>query len=297
MKYALALKHTHIVSTATTDRATSADKYSLFYTPTIRKLETTERESERPQSESGTLSDEKQTSTHLNSKDQLIERIKRGPKDRAKFVASHVDKGIAYQIRALRDRQNMSQEELAALVGMNQNAISRLESPERGRPTITTLKRLAEAFDVALTVRFAPFSKLINWVSGTPFIEEGLSTESLAVPKFGEELQQGKLEITGRTIIPEMRISLKAVPNAIYYYQSTEPINCCSGNYISRPSEPSRQDLDKYFFAIDAEPNQRNLFGERPMTRGSISTFDPRLVAGVVAQQQTHGSERKYDNA
>src|ERR1035438_9197238 len=109
--------------------------------------------SEKPQNESGSSNDEKQASTNLNSIDHLIERIKPGPKDRARFVASHVDKGIAYQIRALRDRQELSQEELASLVGMNQNAIARLESPERGRPTITTLKRLAEAFDVALVVR------------------------------------------------------------------------------------------------------------------------------------------------
>jgi transcriptional regulator with XRE-family HTH domain len=137
------------------------------------------------------LNEERQRPTHLNSIESVIARIKRGSKDRAQFVASHIDKGIAYQIRALRDRQELSQEELAAKVDMNQNAISRLESPERGRPTITTLKRLAEAFDVALIVRFVPFSKLVKWVSGTPFIEEGLSTESLAVPNFDEEVEQG----------------------------------------------------------------------------------------------------------
>ncbi len=74
---------------------------------------------------------------------------------------------------------------------MNQNAISRLESPNRGRPTITTLKRLAETMDVALVVRFVPFSKLTKWLSGTPYIEEGLCTETLAVPKFEDEEMQG----------------------------------------------------------------------------------------------------------
>jgi transcriptional regulator with XRE-family HTH domain len=76
------------------------------------------------------------------------------------------------------------------MVGMNQNAISRLESEWYGRPTISTLKRLAAALDVALVVRFVPFSQLIDWVSGTPFVDSGLSTSSLAVPSFAEEMNK-----------------------------------------------------------------------------------------------------------
>lgn len=234
-------------------------------------------------------------SSHLNSIDHLIERIKHSPKGRAKFVASHLDKGIAYQIRALRDRQELSQEDLASLVGMNQNAISRLESPERGRPTITTLKRLAEALDVALVVRFVPFSKLVKWVSGTPFIEYGLSTESLAVPNFEEELKQRQFEISSTTIVPDMRVSIKDVPNVIDYYQTIAPVNC--GIYLDQVNEVSWQDdPTRYFFAYDTE--QENLFGEKPVPRRDISTFDPLLFAGVLAQQpQTPWGERKRDDA
>jgi transcriptional regulator with XRE-family HTH domain len=118
----------------------------------------------------------------------LQKRISKGRDERAKFVSSQIDKGIAYQIRALRDRQDLSQEELAEAVGMNQNAISRLESPRYGRPTIRTLKRLAAAFDVALVVRFVPFSQLVKWVSGTLFVDHGLSTESLAAASFEEDV-------------------------------------------------------------------------------------------------------------
>ena len=171
-----------------------ADKYSHFYLATTKKSEMTPLERRKPQSDDEKLRTEKPPSTNLNSIENLTERIKRGPEARASFSSSHVDKGIAYQIRALRDRQELSQEDLAAKVGMNQNAISRLESPERGRPTITTLKRLAEAFDVALVVRFVPFSKLVKWVSGTSFVEDGLSTESLAVPNFEDELKSGTFE-------------------------------------------------------------------------------------------------------
>ncbi len=79
------------------------------------------------------------------------------------------------------------------MVGMNQNAISRLESPHYGKQTLTSLKRLAAAFDVALVVRFVPFTQLVNWVSGTPFVDAGLSTQALSVPNFSEEEQSGVL--------------------------------------------------------------------------------------------------------
>jgi len=77
---------------------------------------------------------------------------------------------------------------------MNQNAISRLESPGYGKPTITTLKRLAAAMDVGLMVHFVPFSQMIDWVSGTPRLDRGLSTASLAVPTFSMEEETGAFE-------------------------------------------------------------------------------------------------------
>ena len=114
----------------------------------------------------------------------LITRLRRGKTERERFVESHLGKGIAYQIRAIRDKFGWSQTELAEKVGMTQNAISRLESAEYGKPTLTTLKRLAAAFDVGLIVRFVPFSEMVHWVSGTPFLNKGLCTETLAAPTF-----------------------------------------------------------------------------------------------------------------
>ena len=87
----------------------------------------------------------------------------------------------------MRDQTDWSQEQLAEKVGTNQNAISRLENPNYGKATITTLKRIASVFDVALVVRFVPFSQLVDWVSGTPFLDRGLSSESLTVPSFENE--------------------------------------------------------------------------------------------------------------
>jgi transcriptional regulator with XRE-family HTH domain len=129
----------------------------------------------------------------LNSLDAVVARLRRGKHVRKQFVESHINKTLAHQIRATRDRLGWSQERLAREVGMNQNAISRLESPDYGKPTITTLKRLAAALDVALVVRLVPFSELAYWVSGTSYLNKGLSTESLAVPDFAAEDSSGAL--------------------------------------------------------------------------------------------------------
>ncbi len=104
-------------------------------------------------------------------------------------MESHVNKTVAFQIRSLRG--DLTQEQMTEKVGMNQNAISRLENPYYGKATITTLKRIATAFDVGLIVQFVPFSELVNRASGTPYVEHGLRPEIMNVPSFDEEAQLG----------------------------------------------------------------------------------------------------------
>lgn len=91
----------------------------------------------------------------------------------------------------MRETRGWSQGQLAAQVGMPQTAISRLESTSYGKSTISTLKRLARVFDVALEVRFVPFSKFLDRITGTPYIEYGLSSDALDVPNFEEEDVRG----------------------------------------------------------------------------------------------------------
>lgn len=130
----------------------------------------------------------------LYSKKGLIERIRRGKRARAKLVSSNLDKGIAFQIRATRDRQKLTQAGLATAVGMTQNNISRLEDETYGKHTLSSLKRIAEALDVALVVRFVPFSQYIDWLSATPFLDEGIRPEALAVPSFEDEEEARQFE-------------------------------------------------------------------------------------------------------
>src|SRR5205807_1878719 len=124
---------------------------------------------------------------------------------RARFVESHLNKGLSFQIRGLRDREGWNQQTLAEKLGSNQNAVSRLENPNYGRATITTLKKTAAAFDVALIVRFVPFSQLIDWVSGIPFVDPGLNPDTLEVPSFRAELEAGVLDERGA--VPDFRLT------------------------------------------------------------------------------------------
>ena len=88
----------------------------------------------------------------------------------------------------------MTQAELARESGMTANNLSRLESPDYGKQTISSLKRIADALDVALVVRFVPFSQYIDWLSGTPRTDEGISPSSLAVYSFEKEEEENLLE-------------------------------------------------------------------------------------------------------
>lgn len=82
---------------------------------------------------------------------------------REAFVEAHLSSTIAAQIQTMRQDRNLTQSELAGISGMKQSRISLLEDPENTSLSISTLRRLAAAFNVALIVRFVPYSALARW--------------------------------------------------------------------------------------------------------------------------------------
>lgn len=91
--------------------------------------------------------------------------------------------GVPHQIRAIRQQRGWSQRELGEKASKPQNVISRLEDPSYGKLSLQTLFELASAFDVALLVKFVPFSR---------FRQEfrQLTPENLGVLGFEEDLAQ-----------------------------------------------------------------------------------------------------------
>ncbi len=97
----------------------------------------------------------------LNINSSLINEL-REKKYRDAYVASQIRISIPFQIRGLRKSRGWNQEFLANEARMAQPRISEMEKPGERRLTIETLLRIASAFDVALQVRFVPFSQIIE---------------------------------------------------------------------------------------------------------------------------------------
>jgi transcriptional regulator with XRE-family HTH domain len=78
------------------------------------------------------------------------------------YLQSRVRGYIAYQIQALREKLDMTQEAFANLTGKKQSAISRLEDTEYGRVSVQTLLDVASATNVALVVKFVSYPEFLD---------------------------------------------------------------------------------------------------------------------------------------
>jgi len=96
------------------------------------------------------------------------------------FVSEQINTGLAFQIRTMREKRGWTQSQLGEKAGMAQSRISVMEDANYSRFSLNTLKRLASAFDVALVVRFEPFSRLVEH-----FVT--LDSSSLNIPSFQED--------------------------------------------------------------------------------------------------------------
>jgi transcriptional regulator with XRE-family HTH domain len=82
---------------------------------------------------------------------------------REEYVGARLETDLAFQIYSLRKQRGWTQKKLAELCGNEngQGAICRLESSAEG-VSLTTRREHASAFDVALSVRFLPFSEFVE---------------------------------------------------------------------------------------------------------------------------------------
>lgn len=119
------------------------------------------------------------------------------------YVSAHISNTVASQILMLREAKGWTQKQLAEKCGMRQSRISTLEDPNYENFEAATLRRLASAFDVGLTIRFIPFNELIDWVTT-------ISPEKLAPPSFendtlrdiGSDQSRVPTEMDARPLIP-----------------------------------------------------------------------------------------------
>ncbi|MDA1316187.1 MAG: helix-turn-helix transcriptional regulator [Acidobacteria bacterium] len=117
---------------------------------------------------------------------KLLSKL-RNPEYRKAYVASQISVGIPFQIRSLLKSHGLTQEQLAKQANMLQPRISKLLNPGAMEPNIRTLRRIAEAFDCGLMVRFVPFSELV-------LRSERFDPESFTVQTFEQEDSKGRFK-------------------------------------------------------------------------------------------------------
>jgi len=128
---------------------------------------------------------------------KILKKLK-NKRYRDAYAVEHVQTSIPFQIRALREQRGWTQERLAREAKTTQTAISRVEDPNYGKLSLNSLYKLASAFDVALLVKFVPFSRLLNEF-------KDVSPEALSAESFDTE--GVKLEGWANSTLP---------PNVIY---------------------------------------------------------------------------------
>lgn len=82
------------------------------------------------------------------------------PKREESYEQEVINAEIARKIYDLRTKAGLTQQELATRVGTKKSAISRLEDADYDGHSLSMLKRIAEALDKRVEIRFVPAKRL-----------------------------------------------------------------------------------------------------------------------------------------
>lgn len=104
-------------------------------------------------------------------------------------IADDAGTGLAFQIRALREKRGWTQDQLAQRLGKRQETICLWENPDYGNYTYKTLKSLAGAFDLVPVFRLGAFSEFVERSAN-------LTPERIAPPSFHEEDRARRQRLT-----------------------------------------------------------------------------------------------------
>ncbi len=176
-------------------------------------------------------------------KKETIERIK-DKRRRNRFLENLIRLGLRHQLRALRsENNNMTQGELAKLVGTTQSVISRLEN-DPSRVSLPTLLSIADALDVGVIVRFESIDKIINWYEDL--------TRSKIVPKSTsnviKDLEKAETTVDSTEAIEIIDVENTPFVQELYAVASGEDLP--DGRNLYKPSAPTLP-TRAYFSMID----------------------------------------------
>jgi transcriptional regulator with XRE-family HTH domain len=166
--------------------------------------------------------------------------------------------GIPHQIRAIRQQRGWSQRELGEKSNKPQNVISRLEDPAYGKLSLQTLFELASAFDVALLVKFIPFSRFRGEF-------RDLSPESLGALPFEEDLTQAVKEksawasLSKQIEAMQQQLVPMSPPSSLPTYCAT--INASTSQVAPNIADSERSGLLSRVLGGGIDSEQLNLLG------------------------------------
>ena len=180
---------------------------------------------------------------------------------RCAYGEESTDISIGTQIKVLREQREWRQQDLAREAGIQQPMVSRYENVNYSNWSITTLKKLARAYDVWLDVRFRSFGDLVNETNR-------FSRESLQVTQFS---QDPFFRVKRTVCRPKIRATVWVQnPAQVIPF---EPLQAIKVRNLVRPAEP----VPQLRFQWDLPT------GSRP---------GPQLVNDVPQQQQESASIR-----
>jgi transcriptional regulator with XRE-family HTH domain len=133
----------------------------------------------------------------MSSKREALKTEFNDPEARRDYAELFGNSSIALQIKVLRLQRGMTQEELAKKAGMKQSRISAMERADYSSWNIKTLRRLAEAFDLALVVSFESFGTLLNEAVTT-------NRKTLERPSFDDDPEFKPALLVSRAVLEAM---------------------------------------------------------------------------------------------
>lgn len=109
---------------------------------------------------------------------------------------------MATQIKAMRKQRGWSQSELAKRAGLTVMTIVRIEKLywDKTGFNLSTIGKLGTAFDVAVIVRFRAFSEMVDEMTQTPYVDNGLSESFYNIPTFEEERQAIAADLNSKEV-------------------------------------------------------------------------------------------------
>jgi transcriptional regulator with XRE-family HTH domain len=203
---------------------------------------------------------------------------------RRSFVASQINVGIPFQIRALMKERGWTQAQLAERAEMLQPRISGLMTPGKTRPNIDTLRRLAEAFDCALMVRFLPFSELAEW-------SENFDPETFRVPDFRAEMasaQHGRAVVsglqsylTGKALSHSLATDLRAPTDLWQHFSIKYHPSGLTPQTMARASTAAGATKPESMAELTPAPVEVEIIGQNPTAVGGV---DPSSVSPIIGR-------------